>query len=103
MEVGMRKYSDVLRKFYRSDRWKKARQIKIASANGLCERCGAVGTEVHHIVHLTPENVGDPNISLNQDNLMLLCNKCHNEVHGRFEGKSKYTFDEEGNLIPRNK
>ncbi|MCI1244599.1 MAG: HNH endonuclease [Bacilli bacterium] len=43
--------------------------------------CGEIGTEVHHKVHLTPENVGDPEISINQENLMLLCNECHNKVH----------------------
>ena len=66
---------------------------------GVCEKCGAIGTEVHHIIHLTPENVSDPSISTNQENLMLLCNECHNKEHGRFEGKLKYIFDADGDLI----
>lgn len=82
-----------LRNFYRGDKWNKARAIKMASANSKCEKCGAVGCEVHHIIHLTPDNVNDPEISLNQDNLMLLCNECHNKIHGRFEGKKSYEFD----------
>lgn len=81
------KQNILIRRFYRSDQWKIAREMKIASVGGRCVKCGAVGTEVHYIVHLTPENVSDPEISLNQENLLLLCNECHNKVHGRFEGK----------------
>ena len=88
-----------INRFYRSDTWKIARAIKIASVCGVCEKCGAIGTEVHHIIHLTPENVSVPSISTNQENLMLLCNECHNKEHGRFEGKSKYIFDDDGDLI----
>ena len=36
--------------FYRSKDWQVARAIKIESAHGLCEKCGAIGTEVHHFV-----------------------------------------------------
>ena len=71
--------------------------------SGVCEECGAVGTEVHHIIHLTPENVTDPSIATNQENLKLLCNNCHSVAHHRFGGKREYYFDEEGNLIPYKK
>ena len=99
----MAKY-DVIRKFYKSDKWKIARAIKIASANGICQDCNKnPGTEVHHIIHLTPDNICDPTITVNQDNLKLLCNECHNKVHGRFQGKAKYYFDEEGNIFPKDK
>ena len=97
----MAKQDIAIQRFYRSDAWKIARAIKIANVCGVCEECGAVGTEVHHIIHLTPQNVSDPNISTNQENLMLLCNECHNKVHGRFEGKREYTFDEDGNLVSK--
>lgn len=90
-----------IEKFYKSDRWHNARNIVIARANGLCEECGKVGTEVHHIIHLTPANVDDLSVATNPDNLKLLCNECHNKVHGRFEGKRDYYFDEEGNMIKR--
>ena len=62
-----------------------------------------IGTEVHHIIYLTPENVTDPEISLNQDNLLLLCNECHNKKHGRFEGPSDYGFDAEEKHIEKRK
>lgn len=92
-----------IQKFYRSDKWKIARVMKIASAGGRCELCSGIGTEVHHKIHLTVENVINPEVSINQDNLMLLCNECHNKVHGRFEGSAKYVFDEDGNPIPPSK
>ena len=99
----MGKQDIAIQRFYRSDTWKIARAIKIANACGVCEECGAIGTEVHHIIHLTPENVTDPSIATNQDNLKLLCNECHNKAHGRFEGRREYYFDDEGNLIPYKK
>jgi 5-methylcytosine-specific restriction endonuclease McrA len=99
----MGKQDIVIQRFYRSDTWKIARAIKIANACGVCEECGAIGTEVHHIVHLTPENVTDPSVATNQENLKLLCNECHNKAHGRFEGRREYYFDDEGNLIPYKK
>lgn len=91
--------SILIRRFYRSDQWKIARAMKIAAVGGRCEKCGAVGTEVHHLIHLTPENVIDAEISLNQETLMLLCNECHNKEQGRFESRSEFKFDCEGNLV----
>lgn len=83
----------LIRRFYRSDQWKITRAMKIAEVGGRCEKCDAVGTEVHHINHLTPENVIELEVSLSQEDLMLLCNECHNKLHGRFEGKNEYSFD----------
>ena len=99
----MAKQDIAIQRFYRSDAWKIARAIKIANVCGVCEDCGTVGTEVHHIIHLTPENVTDLSIAINQENLKLLCNECHNKAHGRFEGRREYYFDDEGNLIPYRK
>ena len=86
-------------RFYRSDEWHLARAIKIADRNGICERCGRPGNEVHHIVHLTVRNVDDPGVALNQANLMLLCTECHNKEHHRFGRVGGYAFDAEGNLV----
>ena len=88
-----------LHRFYKSAQWQVAREIKIREVNGKCERCGALGEEVHHIKRITVQNITDPMISLNQDNLEFLCKKCHNVEHKRFS-KEK-AFDEEGNLIQR--
>ena len=95
--------------FYHSKAWKKTRDSYAKSQHYVCERClrrGTVsyGTIVHHIIHLTPENIKDPSISLGFDNLELVCRKCHAELHPEIyskneEEQSRYAFDEEGNLI----
>lgn len=87
----------VLHNFYKSPTWLAARELKIMSVNGLCERCGQIGIEVHHKERLSVNNVYDSVISLNQDNLELLCRDCHNREHGRFS--SKVRFDKDGNLV----
>ena len=87
----------ILHNFYKSNAWLVARKLKINSVNCKCERCGAIGEEVHHIIRLTLSNVKDHNVSLNQDNLELLCKTCHNKEHKRFNKKQQ--FDSDGNLI----
>lgn len=74
------------REFYRSWSWIKCARAYKADRGGLCERCLAKGLitpgeEVHHKIHLTPENINNPKISLNFDNLELLCKNCHIEEH----------------------
>lgn len=87
----------ILHNFYKSDAWKLARQIKITQADGRCEGCGNIGTEVHHIKRLTVDNVNDVSVSINPENLELLCKGCHNKEHKRFFKNTQ--FDCEGNLI----
>ena len=86
-----------LHNFYKSDVWKLAREIKIRNMNGRCERCGGIGVEVHHIQRLNVDNVKDASISINPENLELLCRECHNKEHKRFSKEKE--FDDEGNLI----
>ena len=88
-----------INRFYRSSEWAIARAEKIAEVHGLCEICGAVGEEVHHIIELTPENINNPEITLGKNNLILLCKDCHNKQHQRFK-KKEPQFDSDGNLIP---
>jgi 5-methylcytosine-specific restriction endonuclease McrA len=87
----------VLHNFYKSDTWKLAREIKIRSVNGRCERCGGIGQEVHHRQRVTVDNVEDALVSLNPENLELLCRDCHNKEHKRFSKEMQ--FDEEGNIV----
>jgi len=91
----MRKPKELYR-FYKSAAWQVAREIKIRDVNGKCERCGALGEEVHNSIKLTVQNVIDPTISLNQDKLEFLCRQCHNAEHKRFSKEKK--FDENGNF-----
>ena len=87
----------VLHNFYKSDTWKLAREIKIRLVNGRCERCGGIGQEVHHRQRVTVDNVEDASVSLNPENLELLCKDCHNKEHQRFSKETR--FDLDGNLI----
>jgi predicted HNH restriction endonuclease len=89
----------ILHNFYKSAAWLAARELKIMSVNGLCEWYGAIGIEVHHKDRLSIDDVRDTSVSLNQDNLELLCRYCHNREHKRFsKGKE---FDDDGDLIHR--
>ena len=68
--------------FYNSGAWKDCRAEYRKSVGGLCEECKkngiiTVGDEVHHKIPLTPQNIKDPNITLNWANLELLCKDCH--------------------------
>ena len=81
--------------FYVSWRWRKCRKEFAASKGNLCEKCLARGIieagskdrplEVHHKVPLTAENVNDPKVALNWDNLQLLCKDCHEEEKDRVQ------------------
>lgn len=72
--------------FYKSAAWKRAREYVISRSYGMCERCRSMGRYtpgriVHHKIPLTPENIGDPKVSLDPGNLEYLCHECHEIVH----------------------
>ena len=91
--------------FYRSKAWLQCRDGYIKSVNGLCERCLSKGETtpgkiVHHKVHITPNNVNDPNITLNWDNLEYLCQDCHNQEHHAREATGEgLRFNSMGELV----
>ena len=90
------------REFYQSPAWKACRKAYAKSRRGLCERClerGIVrpGVIVHHVVHITPENIGDPNVVLDWRNLQLVCRDCHAELHSARGGR-RYRIDEAGRV-----
>lgn len=91
------------KKFYKSKAWKQCRQAYFASKHGLCERCSDAGKIVHHKVYINEFNINDADITLNADNLELLCQDCHNKEH--FEKYSATVwgteFDRDGNLVER--
>lgn len=68
-------------KFYNSKEWKQFRQAYYDSHFGICEKCGNPGEEVHHTTFLNENNIDDPDITLNQDKVMLLCRECHRAEH----------------------
>lgn len=91
--------------FYRSAAWKAVRRQALQRDAFTCVFCGARATEVHHIRELTPDNIGDPNIALNIDNLQCLCHKCHTTLtmaeHGikNIDCGMEYYFDADGQLV----
>ena len=91
--------------FYNSDAWRECRRAFLQSKHYLCERCSTPDNPTpakiaHHKIYLTEQNIGDPYISLSFSNLEALCQDCHNKEHHR-EDKRRYSFDENGNVVPR--
>lgn len=79
---------DPIHAFYcRKDYLDLAQACKIKSG-GVCAKCGGVfdisELRPHHKVELTLDNIDDVNVTLNPDNIEVLCHECHNAVHKRF-------------------
>ena len=97
-------------RFYNSKAWRDTRNYIFKKHYGLCAKCGAPGEEVHHKIWLKPTNINNPEITLGEDNLELLCKDCHFDIHKQHNIQSKKLnkrkkltnngryFDEEGNL-----
>lgn len=101
---------DFAKSFYNSTAWKQARQAYAKSVGGICERCeraglyGVPGDIVHHKVRLNAANINNPAITLNFDNLELLCRDCHaaeheRDVYGRQRRERRYEVDERGHVV----
>lgn len=88
------------KKFYNSSAWKYCRESYIAYRRsidgGLCETCHKrYGVIVHHKIWLTPENISDPEISLNHKHLKYDCLECHNREKEN-DTQRIILFDEDG-------
>lgn len=97
--------------FYNSKEWKMTRESVLKRDFYLCVKCGMPAEEVHHKIHLNPNNINDVSITMNPDNLISLCRDCHFEEHKgehakglkakKAEEEYEYVFDENGYLIPK--
>ncbi len=88
------------KKFYKSKAWKDIRELVFNEANGICEKCGEPGEEVHHKIWLSHNNINDIEITLGRDNLILLCKNCHINIHRKVSStKDEYKFNENGELV----
>lgn len=98
---GMRTHTVAAKGFYKSSAWQKCRQSYIYSVHGLCEHCEGPGYIVDHIIEINIENVNDPDITLNHDNLQYLCTPCHNKkTFTKYSPiREGFGFDDQGNLI----
>ena len=90
--------------FYKSQAWKHTRAAYTKAKGGLCERCLAkgkytAGEIVHHKVPITPANINDTSVTLDWNNLELVCRECHAEAHGA--RSHRYTVDEYGRVVAR--
>lgn len=87
--------------FYSSGAWQACREAYAKSKAWTCERCGNAGAQVHHRIRLTPANLMDTNVSLNWNNLELLCDDCHKAEHKKREKKKqkRYAVAEDGSLL----
>ncbi|MBW8384449.1 MAG: HNH endonuclease [Youngiibacter sp.] len=96
------------KRFYKSKQWKNVRKYVLMRDKYLCVKCGQPAEEVHHIVMLTPENIGDPAISMSDKNLISLCRDCHFREHKEHRLSASgtnnlvdgYVFDDNGQVIP---
>jgi 5-methylcytosine-specific restriction enzyme A len=87
------KRNNVAKKFYNSASWRKCRELVLLRDNYLCQEClrnGQVITAdmVHHIKSFEDH----PELALDSDNLVSICNPCHNKEHpekGGAKGKKQ--------------
>ena len=86
--------------FYSSIAWRRCARGYRRSVGNLCERCKKNGLivpaeEVHHKIHITPENINRPEIVLNWRNLIALCKDCHMKEHRK---EKRWEVDENGSV-----
>lgn len=91
-------------RFYKSVAWQRMREAYAKKHMYLCEDClsrGVIsrGEIVHHKIFLTAQNINDPNITLAEQNLELLCRECHAKRHGK--KNKRYIVDEFGNVTAK--
>lgn len=86
--------------FYWSNKWKRLRNYVMEKYNYICQHCGGTAKIVHHIEWIDENNLNDVNVTLNEDNLIPLCQECHNRVHNH-QGmvQDNLMFNDEGDLV----
>ncbi|KEK17354.1 endonuclease [Bacillus manliponensis] len=78
------------KKFYDSKAWRDCRKLALIRDNYLCQEClnndSIISADmVHHI----KERTDHPELALALDNLVSLCNACHNKEHPEKGGGKK--------------
>lgn len=89
--------------FYQSKNWINAREYVMSKYFRICQKCKERPAEiVHHIVWLNPSNINNPNITLNENNLLPVCRECHAKIHEGVSATSEEVmFNSNGELIRR--
>lgn len=92
------------KQFYNSSKWQSVRKDVLFHSGGLCEEClkkGLIRTAdvVHHKIILTPENINNPEVSLNPEHLVALCADCHAAVHAEADHGRRYFVNANGEIV----
>ena len=92
--------------FYDKKKWLMCRQLyfseRLQADGAICEICRKnLGTIVHHKVHLTEANRGNPEVAYDFKNLQLVCIECHNNIHFPKKTNKRICFDGNGDVLPR--
>lgn len=110
------------KRFYSSAAWQACEKEYARDHHYLCENClrkgiYRAGEIVHHIIEIDPININNPEITMNPENLELLCRACHAEIHrhsgGRWaevnkrrreqrERSKRYTVGPDGKVTAKN-
>lgn len=105
-------HTEIAKKFYNSAKWRKLRKwyIEQPEITGLCERCLSsgryeAGIILDHIIEINIDNINNPDITLNPDNLQFLCLFHHNRKTFTNADKEPtvtdgYYFDKHGQFVP---
>ena len=64
--------------FYSTSEWYKIREEVLFRDNFTCKECGIRMKNGLHVHHVIPRRLGG---SDNEDNLIILCNRCHQKHH----------------------
>lgn len=91
------------KRFYQSSNWINTRDYIMSKYFYVCQKCYHKPAEiVHHIIWLTPNNINDPNITLNEKNLIPVCRECHALIHeGVSSTSEEVMFNASGELVRR--
>lgn len=87
-------------KFYKCKEWRNLRQRALERDNYECQVCKEAGRFSHaECVHHIKEVKVSPELALSLDNIICLCNSCHNDIHDKTEllnkdKKKKFTNEE---------
>lgn len=93
---------DFSAEFYNSTAWRNIRETVLRRDRYLCVECLKRGIyspawTVHHIEHLTADNVSNPNVTLNPKNLESVCLNCHATIHAGDKANGRKVFYDKRN------
>jgi len=71
-----------------SPRWRTLRAHIIEEEKGICRRCKVKTVDKQYVHHIVSADISK--YRYNENNLLLLCEKCHNWVHSRHNVQKEY-------------